>query len=79
MSGPLLSAAGIRDDCVPLRAALMPNSSLPKRTLTFKGKKTSVRLEDDRQNRGKPVSYVAVAAIDEQRKHAIISHPPFGS
>jgi predicted DNA-binding ribbon-helix-helix protein len=56
----------------------MPNSSIPKRTLTFTGKKTSVSLEDKFWNalkeiaekRGKPVSHVAAAAIDEQRGHA---------
>jgi predicted DNA-binding ribbon-helix-helix protein len=37
----------------------MPNSSLPKRTLTFKGKKTSVSLEDEFWNALKEIAKIA--------------------
>jgi predicted DNA-binding ribbon-helix-helix protein len=57
----------------------MANSSIPKHTLTFRGKKTSVSLEDEfwdalkeiARKRGKPISHVAAAAIAQQRERPI--------
>jgi predicted DNA-binding ribbon-helix-helix protein len=61
--------------------APMPNSSMPKRTIFFNGRKTSVSLEDEFWNalkeiaekHGKPVSHVAAVAIDAQGEHANFS------
>jgi predicted DNA-binding ribbon-helix-helix protein len=58
----------------------MPKSSIPKRTIFFNGKKTSVSLEDEFWNalkeiaekRGKHLSDLA-AAIDEQRERPNLS------
>jgi predicted DNA-binding ribbon-helix-helix protein len=58
----------------------MPKSSNAKRSIVFKGKKTSLSLEDEFWNalkeiadkRGVHISHL-VAAIDGQREHANLS------
>jgi predicted DNA-binding ribbon-helix-helix protein len=58
----------------------MPKSSIAKRSIVFKGKKTSLSLEDEFWNalkeiadkRGVHISHL-VAAIDGQREHANLS------
>lgn len=58
----------------------MPNSSMPKRTIFFNGRKTTVSLEDDfwdalkeiAGQQGVRLSHL-LAAIDGQREHANLS------